>query len=237
MLRTAFLFLACVVVGTYAAGSEVRAHPLTNLPPAGEISTGFFFPDFPTKQFPAGELVKIDLGIHNDGSESYNISAIMGSLNSPQDFKVFFYNFTQQVYFEVVEPGQELSVEYEFALLKDLPPRDYQVALTVFYEAKDGFKATTFFNQTIEVVDVKKLIDTDLIFLYLLLLGILAFVGYITYQYVQPYVKVLPFSKKSRKVEATPTARDDDDWVKGTNYANFQKKKSLQKSNSKNKSS
>jgi hypothetical protein len=35
--------------------------------------------------------------MRNDGSEPYNVSAIMGSLNSPVDFKRYFYNFTQQV--------------------------------------------------------------------------------------------------------------------------------------------
>ena len=52
-------------------------------------------------------------------------------------------------------------------------PRLPQVSLTVFYEAADGFKSTTFFNQTIEMVEVKKLIDTDLIMLYMLLLGLM----------------------------------------------------------------
>lgn len=42
---------------------------------------------------------------------------------------------------------------------------------------KEGFKSTTFFNQTVEVVELPKLIDWDLIFLYLLLLAILAVLG------------------------------------------------------------
>ena len=42
---------------------------------------------------------------------------------------------------------------------------------------KEGFKSTTFFNQTVEVVEVKKVIDWELITLYLLLIAILGAVG------------------------------------------------------------
>lgn len=41
--------------------------------------------------------IKVVLGIRNDAIEPYNVSAVMGSLNSPIDFKRYFYNFTQQV--------------------------------------------------------------------------------------------------------------------------------------------
>lgn len=48
-----------------------------------------------------------------------------------------------------------------------------QVALTAFYNtATQGF-ATTFFNQTITIVEQPRLIDLELIFLWLLLLSLL----------------------------------------------------------------
>lgn len=52
-----------------------------------------------------------------------------------------------------------------------------QIALTVFYEGAEGLKSTTFFNQTVEIVEVKKLIDTDLIMLYILLISLMAVGG------------------------------------------------------------
>lgn len=44
-------------------------------------------------------LLQIDfiVGLHNGGSEDYNVSAIFGSLNHPQQFNTFFYNFSGQV--------------------------------------------------------------------------------------------------------------------------------------------
>ncbi|KXZ50707.1 hypothetical protein GPECTOR_15g391 [Gonium pectorale] len=225
-LRHALLLplVACFIA--VAAGQEApRAHPLSNLPPSGEISTGFFFPDFPTRQFIAGQAVKTVLGIRNDASEPYNISAIMGSLNNAADFRAYYWNFTQQVYFQVVAPGKELSVEYTFLPPKDLPPNDYQVALTVFYEAAEGFKSTTFFNQTVTVLEKGQLIDWKLIFLYVIFIALVAAGAFYVWNIVkesQLYKNLV--GKKQRKVEVS-RADNDDEWVKGTPYDSFRRQK------------
>ncbi|GIL69103.1 hypothetical protein Vretimale_17308 [Volvox reticuliferus] len=216
--------VACFAVFV-AAQDTPRMHPLTNLPPGGEISTGYFFPDYPTRQFIAGEPVKVVLGIRNEASEDYNISMIMGSLNSAQEFRSYYWNFTQQVYFQVVEPSKELSVEYAFLPPRDLPPNDYQVALTVFYEAADGFKSTTFFNQTITVLEKGQLIDWKLLFLYVIFVSVVFAGAYFAWSSVKEstvYKNVV--GKKARKVEAV-RPDGDDEWVKGTPYDNFRKKK------------
>lgn len=48
-----------------------------------------------------------------------------------------------------------------------------QVALTVFYAAEGGanYYANTFFNRTIDIVETPKWVDTELLFLWLLLLA------------------------------------------------------------------
>ncbi|KAG2454227.1 hypothetical protein HYH02_001261 [Chlamydomonas schloesseri] len=228
ILRRSLLLSACLACAlTFAVAQEApRAHPLTNLPPAGEISTGHFFPDFPTKQFIAGQPVKVVVGIRNEAAEKYNISAIMGSLNNAQDFRAYYWNFTQQVYFQVVEPSKELSVEYTFLPPKDLPANDYQVALTVFYEAADGFKSTTFFNQTITVNEKPQLIDWKLIFLYVIFIGLVAAGGYYVWSTVKdvPLVKSMVGKKKSVKTDDTRTFNNDE-WVAGTPVAAFYNKK------------
>ena len=54
-----------------------------------------------------------------------------------------------------------------------------QVALTAFYQTPDKATqfATTFFNQTIDIVETKKLVDVELISLYATILALLAGVG------------------------------------------------------------
>lgn len=166
------------------------------------------------------------MGLHNDASEVYNITSVMGSVNSVADFKTFIHNLTHQNYFQAVPPGAEIALEYKFTPHQMLPPASYVIALTVFYEGKEGFKATTFFNQTVEVVEVKKVIDWELITLYLLLTGVLAAIGYYLYQYLAPTGLFKSLTRKSKGSGGNSSAvRDDDDWVKGTPYDTHRKKK------------
>lgn len=59
-----------------------------------------------------------------------------------------------------------------------MPPRQFRLALTVFYESgQSGKYAETFFNSTVEVMEPERLIDTDALFLYLTLACIAAAVG------------------------------------------------------------
>jgi len=61
--------------------------------------------------------------------------------------------------------------------------RRAQVALTAFYQTADGadvfpdVHATTFFNQTIDIVETKKLVDVELISLYATIAALLAGLG------------------------------------------------------------
>lgn len=77
-----------------------------------------------------------------------------------------------------MQAGDELSIEYRFtpdARLPTLGVDQFQVALTVLYhDAAGKYFANTFFNQTVTVVEIKKLIDWELVFLFLILGGLLA---------------------------------------------------------------
>ena len=54
-----------------------------------------------------------------------------------------------------------------------------QVAVSAFYQTPDAAAqfATTFFNQTIDIVETKKMVDFELISLYATILALLAGVG------------------------------------------------------------
>ncbi|KAL6745623.1 translocon-associated protein alpha subunit [Haematococcus lacustris] len=230
MQRLVLLTLAaCLALGI--ASAEDVPHVLTNLPPSGEVTTGFFFPTYPNKKFPAGKLVDIAIGMHNDGTETYNISLITGSLNSPTDFSLHVQNFTQMGYGHILEPGQEVSLEYKFMPDHRLEPRDFTVALTAFYsDSKGRWHSTTFFNQTINIVEVKKMVDWELLFLIALFVAAIAAAAYSAYSYVVS-LGWLKSQKKRQRARRTPgeappamTAEDHADWVKGTPYDAFQKR-------------
>ncbi|GAX75809.1 hypothetical protein CEUSTIGMA_g3252.t1 [Chlamydomonas eustigma] len=212
-------------------------HPLSILPPPGDIITGYFFPDHSVKHFAAGKPVSVVLGIHNDASELYNITAIMGSLNTPTDFSIFIQNFTQQIYHQVVLSGQEISIDYTFMPDPRLEPRDFVVALTVFYQDKTGqFYSNTFFNQTVEIIDDKKLVDWDLISMFVILAGLAAGAVYLIYMSVVPHLASMGImNKKTKKMKKVETSKADDaeEWIKGSNYEAHKKKRAAASSGKK----
>lgn len=188
-------------------------------PPAPGIEHKEWFPEFFSLQFPAGKQIEVVAGLYNGGDETYNVTAIYGSLNAATDFRYYFQNFTGLPYYDILAPGQQVSLAYQFITALNLPPREFQVALTAFYNtATQGF-ATTFFNQTITIVEQPRLIDLELIFLWLLLLSLLGGGGYLGYTYASSagWIRKTRKSRSNKKVE--PRNPDSNaDWLKGTYY-------------------
>jgi hypothetical protein len=88
------------------------------------------------------------------------------------------HNFTTAAYGAVIPKDAERSLEYKFATAANMPPRQFRLALTVFYEDSNSGKfAETFFNSTVEVMEPERLIDTDAVFLYLTLACIAVAIG------------------------------------------------------------
>ncbi len=72
-----------------------------------------------------------------------------------------------QTYGQLLGPGQEVSLEYKFFPDPRLDPRDFVVALSLVYASQKGdYHALTFFNETINIVELPKLIDWELISLF-----------------------------------------------------------------------
>lgn len=101
-----------------------------------------------------------------------------GSINSAKAYSIFLHNFTTTAYGSTIPKDGERSFEYKFATAANMPPRQFRLALTVFYEGVKSEKfAKTFFNSTVEVMEPERLIDTDALFLYLTLASIAAAIG------------------------------------------------------------
>ena len=72
---------------------EGMVHPLTDMPASHEdVEVTTYLPDHSDNKLPIGEVVTVLAQIANNGDAVLNVSMIMGSLNSPQDF-----NFHLQV--------------------------------------------------------------------------------------------------------------------------------------------
>jgi hypothetical protein len=146
---TLFLFSCCLVLISCQQQEQVFIHPLTNMPgPSEDVETSFFFPaNIEGRNFPLGEVATILCHFSNEGVTPLNISAIMGSLNHPYDFRYHIQNYTYKPFGIVVKGGEEVTLQYQFQVHPELEPAEYTLAHTVFYESdREGF-STTFFNQ------------------------------------------------------------------------------------------
>lgn len=227
MARIPLAVLVCLGALLVPACFAQRSDFLSRLPPPGSLSVAHYFPEHPNKQFPAGGEIKVVVSAHNDAKTPYNITAMMGSLNSPTDFDMYIQNFTQQVYFQLLPPGEELSVEYTFRPDPILSPREFIVALHLIYEdpATGALHSNTVFNSTIDIVEMPKLVDTEMLFMYLMLISVAVGGGYYTYLNVADKMGLNKGkAKKAKKASAAPAEFDADEWVKNTNY-DVQKRK------------
>mmetsp|Transcript_28652 Transcript_28652/g.48361 ORF Transcript_28652/g.48361 Transcript_28652/m.48361 type:complete len:240 (-) Transcript_28652:242-961(-) len=146
--------------GEQAAASQANEytpqsfiHPLTNMPGSSEdVETSFLFPGHSDQKFPIGETVTVLCHFTNN-AEHYplNVTAIMGSLNSPFEFNFHVQNYSYKPLGIVVRPDEEFTFSYEFQLHPDLQPVEYSLAHTIFYEDNTRGYSTTFFNQTVEL--------------------------------------------------------------------------------------
>jgi hypothetical protein len=219
----ALLLLAGFMAGAMAQSAEL----LNTLPAPGALTTAIYFPDHPTKQFPAGDIITAVISAHNDNTKAYNLTAIVASLNSPMDFSMYIQNFTHRVYFEELPPGEERTLEYKFQLAQQVPTRDFQVAIHLIYEdvGSSGYYSNVAFNATIEVVEKPKLVDMEGIFMYLMIAAALGGTGYWFFVNASDKLGVKKATKKSKKGDGRAAAFDEDEWIKDTPYAVAQKKK------------
>jgi hypothetical protein len=66
------------------------------------------------KKFPIGDVVTVLCHFTNQGEYPYNITAIMGSLNSPFDFNFHIQNYSYKPVGIVARPGEEITLDYQF---------------------------------------------------------------------------------------------------------------------------
>lgn len=218
--------LASAGVTAQAEKAAAYKHPLTDMPPAHDgVETAFWFAKSPKTQFPAGQPGEVTVGFYNGAAEPLNISAIMGSLNSPFDFSFHVQNFTYQMYDAKLQPGGEVSLDYTFIPYGQLQPREFALALTVFYHTDKQLYSSTFFNGTVDITEPESLIDSQLIFLYLMALGAVGAIGYTIYSYLMSAGIVKKPKRGPKKADVAKGEADASEWLKGTAYDQFQKAK------------
>jgi hypothetical protein len=104
-------------VAAQAEQQQIFQHPLTDMPDAArDVATSFYFaPDESDGQrMPIGKTITVLCHFSNNGDFPYNVTAIMGSLNSPVDFGYYIQNYSYKPVGLIVRSGEEATLEYQF---------------------------------------------------------------------------------------------------------------------------
>lgn len=133
-------------------------HPLSDMPPPStDVMVAHAFTKClnATESLILGDTCKTLVAFANSGRGKYHVWGVMGSLNMNHKFAIHVQNFTYGVVNKTVPSGGELSFSYEFTPNERLDIRSFQLALSVFYEARGTSgnairgHSTTFYNATV----------------------------------------------------------------------------------------
>jgi translocon-associated protein subunit alpha len=180
-----------------AGGEELR---VTSSP---FVKTNVLFIKPESSELPAGRLVKMLVGFHNNGSSSFVVDSIDGSFRYPQDFSYYIQNFSTFDLQKVVEAEREATFEYMFTPSETFSSRQFGLTINLRYKSLDG-KAfvNAVFNETVNIVEPDEGLDGETFFLYIFLaaLVVLSLVA------IQQFFFV--FKKKARiTTKSTATAQ------------------------------
>ena len=84
---------------------------------------------------------------------------------------------------QVLAPGAEASLDYELAFPRQLPTQQFVLKMTLVVavrdssSGRDGWLPNLFFNETITMVEGKTWVDTELLGLLVIFLGVLGLGG------------------------------------------------------------
>ncbi|GAA51858.1 translocon-associated protein subunit alpha [Clonorchis sinensis] len=110
----------------------------------------------------------------------FTLDLLEGSLHYPGYYSYHIQNFTRVRLQNTLEPGQEGSLSYSFKPAAELAGRSFDLCVRVYYHDENGiYYVHPLFNQTVNLYEVEEGIDTELLFLGVLVVavGIVVLVG------------------------------------------------------------
>ncbi|CAN0910122.1 Translocon-associated protein subunit alpha [Linum grandiflorum] len=211
-------------------GSEADAQDFgdENFAPAPGIETVCVFPKNSAKTIPAGQESELLVGVKNDGESSINVIAIKASVHLPFDHRLLVQNLTAQAFNNATVPASaQATYPYIFAVSKFLQAGTFDLVGTIIYEIDQQPYQSTFYNGTVEVIEVGGLLSMESVLLITLGTALVILFGIWIQSQIQNLTKK---TKRAPKVEVGTGTRDAsmDEWLEGTAYtqnANKQKKK------------
>jgi hypothetical protein len=181
-----------------------------------DCEPSYALPNNADKKFELGKPADILLGFSNSGLRPFRVQYIRGHLVSPLDLTYFVQNFTGYYYNVTVNPDETATLLYRFRPDIMLDAREFVAFVDVYYinDQNDTF-ATTFFNETITLVEPAETFDARSIFAYVSMFGVLALIIFGAFKFVSG--KVTKGSKSTKSTVDTTFQTDnktvDDSFV------------------------
>lgn len=171
---------------------------------------------------PAGRLVKMLVGFHNNGSTEFYIHSMEASFRYPQDFGFHIQNFTNYEINKLIEPSTETTFEYLFTPSETFSSRQFGLVVNLRYRNQDGLEfVSPVFNETVSIVEPDEGLDGETFFLYIFLAAIVVLCGFGAYQFLSVFTKkkgrssVKNYTQSAQKVSNGNQSSDDIDfeWI------------------------
>lgn len=177
-------------------------------------------------EFPIGKEVHFLVGFKNKAQKNFQLSTIDASFKYSLDFSYTLQNFSSYPYNRVVEPNQETTLGYTLYISEQYAARAYGFTVNLLYSDKDGVQyQNTVFNETVSLIEIDEGLDGETFFLYILLAGFVALIGYgLNHLYVKYVNPTRRTSVKPVEQEKTSNTKEVDyDWLPPSMVANLKK--------------
>jgi len=177
-------------------------------------------PDHPDFEVVPGVPNEILFAFTNKGAKPVFITTAQAYLHYHQFWEYYFENYTLTGYDTVVQPGEQATISYFFAVHPMVEAGSYHFSSRVWYHDKDGGNFTNLaLNATLEIVNPENDLDIQTLALFTSVVATAVAVVY----YV---IRSKDSKKRGSRVErgTTSSTVSDDSWLEGTAYDPSKKK-------------
>jgi len=183
------------------------------LKPSPDAESSILFVKPTSTDLPAGKLVRILVGLTNNGNRDFVVETIDAAFRYPQDYTYYIQNFTTVKYDAVVEPSKQMTFDYVFTPSDAFSSRPFGLTVNLKYKDSEGkLYQDAVFNETVTIVEPDEGLDGETFFLYVFLAAMVVLMVVGIQQLLISFGKKKRFIKPKREVVETGTQKADVDY-------------------------
>jgi len=177
-------------------------------------ATIYFVEPVEVQDITAGKLVSFLIGFANKGEKDFIVHFTEPSFRYPMDFSYSMLNLTAARHERTVAPKQEATFDYRFIPSDAFIGRPVGFVVNLHYtDAAGGYYVSTVFNETITVQEDESSLNTETIFLFVLLTGLVVLLLLVGHHYLSKFTHKRPGTYQVRQETGTTAGEVDFDWI------------------------